>query len=129
MKNRLNIASGAIWEDIIGYSRAVRIGNVIEVAGTAPADEHGVVVAKGDVYTQTVFCLRKIEKTIHLAGGSLEDVVRTRLFVADITQWEKIGRAHGEFFGNIKPVTTMVEVSRLIDTDMLIEIEATALLS
>lgn len=122
---RINISSGAKWEEIVGYSRAVKIDNLIEVAGTAPVID-GKVIGIGDAYVQTKTCLQIIEKAITNAGGSLEDVVRTRMFVTDISRWEEYGRAHGEYFSSIKPVTTMVEVKSLIDPDMLIEIEATA---
>lgn len=125
---RINISSGAKWEDIVGYSRAVRIGNIIEISGTAPV-EGDKVIGIGDAYAQTKFCLRKIEKAIIEAGATLKDVVRTRMFVTDISLWEEYGKAHGEFFKHIKPVTTMVEVKSLIDPDMLVEIEATAILS
>ena len=122
---RKNITSGAKWENIVGYSRAVRIGNTIEVAGTA-ASENGQTVAPYDAYGQSVFILNTIKNALEEAGASLEDVVRTRMFVTDISKWEAVGRAHGEFFKNIKPATTMVEVSRLINKDMVVEIEATA---
>ena len=122
---RINISSGAKWEEIVGYSRAVKIDNLIEVAGTAPVID-GKVIGIGDAYVQTKTCLQIIEKAITNAGGSLEDVIRTRMFVTDISRWEEYGRAHGEYFSIIKPVTTMVEVKSLIDPDMLIEIEATA---
>jgi len=124
---RINISSGAKWEDIVGYSRAVRIGNVVEVSGTAPV-EGGKVVGVGDAYTQVKVCLEIIEKALIEAGASLNDIVRTRMFVTDIGRWEEYGKAHGEFFRDIKPVTTMVEVRSLIDPDMLIEIEATAII-
>jgi enamine deaminase RidA (YjgF/YER057c/UK114 family) len=127
MGKRLNIASGAKWEDIVGYSRAVRIGNVVEVAGTAAVDENGEVVGIDDPYAQTKFALSKIEKALAAANASLEDVVRTRLFVTDIARWEEIGRAHGEYFGAIKPASTMVEVRSLISPELLVEIEATAI--
>ena len=125
---RINIWSGAKWEDIVGYSRAVRIGNIIEVSGTAPVDGDKVI-GIGDAYEQTKFCLQKIEKALIEAGATLEDVVRTRMFVTDISKWEEVGRAHGEFFRDIKPVTSMVEVKALIDPEMLVEIEATAIIS
>lgn len=128
MSQRINISSGAPWEAIIGYSRAVRIGNIIEVTGTVAADENGAV-AVGDAYAQTQFIIKKIEKVLEQAGATLADVVRTRMFVTDISQWEAYGRAHGEFFGEIRPCTTMVEVTKLISPEYMIEIEATAILS
>ncbi len=117
--------TGAPWESVVGYSRAVRLGDVLEISGTVAADENGVV-ARGDHYGQTRFILEKIGKVLSDAGFTFEDVVRTRMFVTDISQWEQIGRAHGEVFHTIKPATSMVEVSRLIDDDYLIEIEVTA---
>ncbi len=129
MKKRLNISSGAKWEDIIGYSRAVRVGNVIEVSGTTTSvDENGKTLGLNDPYEQTRLALGRIEKALNEAGASLKDVVRTRLFVTDIARWEDIGRAHGEFFKDIKPVTSMVEVKALIGAELLVEIEATAIL-
>ena len=125
---RQNISSGTVWEDIVGYSRAVRVGNVIEVAGTTATDGDKVI-GIGSAYEQTRFILQKIEKALEEAGATMEDVVRTRLFVTDISQWEEIGRAHGEVFRSIKPASTMVQVSALINPEHLIEIEATALLS
>ncbi|MER2998886.1 RidA family protein [Pontibacter populi] len=125
--NRQNISSGAVWEDVIGYSRAVQVGNIIEVAGTTATDGDQVI-GKGNAYEQTRFILRKIEKALHQAGATMEDIVRTRMFVTDISQWEEIGRAHGEVFRTIKPASTMVQVSALINPDLLIEIEATAIL-
>ncbi|QMU29442.1 RidA family protein [Adhaeribacter radiodurans] len=127
-KNRQNISSGAIWEDVIGYSRAVRIGNVVEVAGTTAVDGD-VVIGPGDAYEQTKFILSKIEKALQEAGASMADVVRTRMFVTNIANWEDIGRAHGEYFSTVKPVTSMLEVKALIQPELLIEIEATAILS
>ena len=124
---RKNIGSGSPWEDIVGYSRAVRIGNIIEVAGTTAMDGD-VLIGRGDVYAQTIFIFKKIEKALQAAGAGLADVVRTRMFITDIAKWEEAGKAHGEFFKNIKPVSTMVEVSNLIDADLLIEIEVTAIL-
>ena len=124
---RKKISSGSPWEDIVGYSRAVRAGNTIEVAGTTAMDGD-TLIGKGDIYQQSVFIFKKIEKALHEAGASLRDVVRTRMFVTDIAQWEDVGRAHGEFFKDIKPVATMVEVSRLINDDLLIEIEVTAII-
>ena len=124
---RKNINSGSPWEEIVGYSRAVRVGNIIEVAGTTAMDGDELI-GKGDVYAQTIFILKKIEKALQEAGAELHDVVRTRIYVVDITQWEKAGKAHGEFFKKIKPVSTMIEVSGLINKDLLIEIEVTAIL-
>ena len=123
---RLNISSGAKWESIVGYSRAVRVGNVIEIAGTTAVDDQGQIVGIDDPYEQTKFILAKIEKALAEAGASLADVVRTRMFVTDITHWEKIGRAHGERFRDIRPVATMVEVASLISPELLVEIEVTA---
>lgn len=125
---RTNYSSGAVWEDVVGYSRAVRVGNVIEVTGTVAVDDSGEVVGKEDHYEQTKFVIQKIEKVLQRAGASLKDVVRTRMFVTDISKWEEYGRAHGEFFKDIKPCTSMIEISALIDTAFLIEIEATAIL-
>lgn len=128
MSKRINISSGAKWEDIVGYSRAVRIGNVIEVAGTTAIDEKGNVVGTGDPYLQARYALQKIERALQEAGSSMNDVVRTRMFVTDISQWEAVGRAHGEFFKLIKPASTMVEVRALINPELLVEIEATAVI-
>jgi enamine deaminase RidA (YjgF/YER057c/UK114 family) len=127
MRTRQLVSSGAKWETIVGYSRAVRVGNVVEVAGTTAVDESGHVIGPGDPFEQTRFILTKIDKALQEAGATLEDVVRTRMFVTDITHWEAIGRAHGEVFGDIKPAATMVEVQALIDPELLIEIEATAI--
>ena len=123
---RKQVGSGSSWEDIVGYSRAVRVGNHIEVAGTTAMDGN-VVVGKNDVAAQTKFILQKIEKALQQLDSSLNDVVRTRMFVTDISKWEEIGKVHGDFFKNIKPVATMVEVAQLIDKDLLIEIEAIAI--
>lgn len=123
---RKNISSGSPWENIIGYSRAVRVGNIIEVAGTTAMDGE-LLIGKGDVYAQTVFIFKKIEKALIEAGATLADVVRTRMFITDISKWEEAGKAHGDFFKNIKPVSTMVEVAKLINDDLLIEIEVTAI--
>lgn len=123
---RKNFSSGAKWEDIVGYCRAVQIGNQLEVSGTVATDDNGVV-GKGDFYAQTKFIIQKIEKVLQQAGFSLSDVIRTRMFVTDISYWEQVGKAHGEFFKDIKPVTSMVEVSALIDDDYLVEIEVTAI--
>ena len=128
MTKRLNISSGAKWENIIGYSRAVRIGNIIETAGTTALDENGNIVGIHDPYEQTKFILAKIEKVLTSAGATLKDVVRTRMFVTDISRWEEIGKAHGEYFSDIRPASTMVEVKSLINPEMLIEIEVTAIL-
>lgn len=122
---RKNISSGAAWEDIVGYSRAVRVGNLIEVAGTT-AVLNGEIIGKGDAYAQTVQIFKTIETALKEAGATMENVVRTRMFVTDISLWEDIGRAHGEFFKQIKPAATMVEVSGLIDSELLVEIEVTA---
>lgn len=124
---RIHISSGTAWEAQVGYSRAVRVGNVIEVAGTTAVDERGNVVGGGDPYRQTQYILNKIEQALMAAGASLKDVVRTRMFVTDIRQWEEIGRAHGETFREIRPAATMVEVKALIDAALLVEIEATAI--
>ncbi|WP_290798304.1 RidA family protein [Flavihumibacter sp. UBA7668] len=126
---RYNYASGAPWEDIVGYSRAVKVGNTIEVTGTVAINEHNELVGEDDAYQQTRFIIQKISRILEQAGAGLKDVVRTRLYVTDISRWEEYGRAHGEFFGSIKPCTTMVEVSALISPEYLIEIEATAILA
>ena len=126
MTERKTYLTGSPWEEKVGYSRAVAVGNTIEIAGTTAVDGEQIV-AKGDLYKQTVFILNKIKNTLELAGARMEHVVRTRMFVTDINQWEEAGRAHGEFFKTIKPVATMVEVSKLIHPDLLIEIEVTAI--
>ena len=125
---RTNYSSGAKWEDIVGYSRAVKIGNTIEVTGTVAVDDNSDLVGNNDAYEQTKFIIQKIETVLQKAGASLKDVVRTRMFVTDISRWEEYGKGHGEFFKNIKPCTTMVEVSKLISPEYLIEIEATAII-
>jgi len=129
MSARQNIASGAPWEAVIGYSRAVRIGHVIAVAGTTAVNAEGEIVGGTDAGAQTRCILEKIALALHAAGATVGDVIRTRIFVTDISQWEAVGRAHGEVFAEIRPATTMVEVARLIDPRMLVEIEADAMLA
>ena len=124
---RKKISSGSPWEDRVGYSRAIRVGNIIEVAGTTAMDGD-ILIGKADVYAQTAFIFKKIEKALVKAGASMKDVVRTRMYVTDISDWEAVGRAHADFFKEIKPVATMVEVSRLINDELLIEIEVTAIM-
>src|SRR5690606_4591126 len=126
---RTNYSSGSKWEDIVGYSRAVKVGNVVEVTGTVASDENGNVVGPNDPYTQTKFIYEKIEKVLKQAGAKMEHVVRVRMFVTDISKWQEYGRAHSEFFSKIKPCNTMVEVSALIEPAYMIEIEAQAIIS
>ncbi|WP_245580821.1 RidA family protein [Daejeonella oryzae] len=123
----MNISSGVIWEDIVGYSRAVRIGNIIEVSGTT-AMSGETIIGEGNVYAQTIFVLQKIGRTLAEAGATLQNVVRTRIYITDIENWKEAGRAHAEFFNNIKPASTMVEIQRLIHPKLLVEIEATAII-
>ena len=123
---RLNISDGVPWEPIVGYSRAVRVGDRIEVAGTTAVDASGAVVGAGDPYLQAKYALEKIGRALREAGGGFENVIRTRMFVTDISRWEAVGRAHGEVFRDIRPASTLVQVASLVRPDLLVEIEATA---
>lgn len=129
MNDRVTVSSGAPWEETVGYCRAVRVGAHVAVSGTAPVGDDGAVVGVGDAYVQARRCLEIIERALAETGAGLEHVVRTRMFVTDISQWEAIGKAHGEAFGKIRPATSMVEVRALIDPDMLVEIEADAIVT
>ena len=126
MTKRKNFSSGAKWEDIVGYSRAVQMGNTMEISGTVALDENGIV-GKGDFYQQTKFIFQKIEKILAQGDFALADVVRTRMYVTDISHWEEVGKAHGEFFRSIKPATSMIQVIGFIEPDYLVEIEVTAI--
>jgi enamine deaminase RidA (YjgF/YER057c/UK114 family) len=126
---RTNYSSGTKWEEMVGYSRAVRVGNLVEISGTVAVDDNDKLVGKGNAYEQAKFIIQKIEKTLHGAGASLNDVIRTRMLVTDISRWEEYGKAHSEFFHSIRPCTSMIEVKGLIGPEYLVEIEVTAVIS
>ncbi len=125
---RQNISSGTVWEELAGYSRAVRIGNLVAVSGTTATDDHGQLVGAGDPYAQTVYIIQKIERALLAAGATLNDVFRTRIYVTDVNQWEAVARAHGEYFATIRPANTLVEVSALVGNGYLVEMEADAVI-
>jgi enamine deaminase RidA (YjgF/YER057c/UK114 family) len=129
MSGRTNFSSGAVWEDVVGYSRAVKVGNIIEVSGTVAADEDGNAIGRDDAFQQTIYILEKIGKILEEAGASFNDVVRTRMFVTDITRFNEYARAHAEIFSSIRPCTSMIEIKALVSPEYLIEIEVTAVLS
>lgn len=129
MTQRTSVSTGTPWESSVGYSRAVRVGNHVFVSGTTASDDRGVTIAPGDAYAQTRYILGKIETALGELGAGMADVVRTRMFVTDISRWEEIGRAHGEYFGNVRPAATMVEVQALVSPDHLVEIEVDALIA